>query len=393
MGWWPLNLAAGLRQALGSPGAHAIRQILAVTLAPGESGGVFTRAEAEPCLLAAFPADEPFRRLRVRRLVREVFEAPGCAGHAAPSAWATPIEADGEVRAVLVLLAADGGDVSDESRERAAVLAPALGLVVELAAVRSRAREAEAHLAHARQERLRLTARLARAEPQARVGRLAGALAHDIRNPLTVIGTTVQYLRDRLPLEHEHRVLLDAADRKVREMDESLETVLSLTRPLDLRPQAVDVGRLLADVAHFLGGQAERQGVVIAVEAEAGPIPAMLDRGLVERAVLNLGLNALDAMPGGGRLTFAARTASEGGTVLLSVADTGLGAAVAEPGAAFELAYASKRRGAGLGLAVTLRIVEEHGGAIEATSEAGRGTTILVTLPTAGDPRPETTHE
>jgi signal transduction histidine kinase len=389
-GWWPLNLAAGLRQALGSPGAHAIRQLLAVTLAPGESGAVFTRADAEPCLLAAFPADEPFRRRSVHRLASEVFEAPGCPGRAAPPAWATAIEADGEVHAVLVLLAADGGEVSDESRERAGVLAPALGLVAELAAVRSRARDAEAHVAHARQERLQLTAHLARAERQARVGRLAGSLAHEIRNPLTVIGTTVQYLRDRLPPEHEHRVLLDAADRKVREMDESLETVLSLTRPLDLRPQAVDVGRLVADVARFLEGQAGRQGVVIALEAEAGPIPAMLDRGLVERALLNLGLNALDAMPGGGRLTFAARTASEGGTVLLSVADTGLGAALAEPGTAFEVAYASKRRGAGLGLAVTRRIVEEHGGAIEATSEAGRGTTILVTLPTAGDPRPET---
>jgi signal transduction histidine kinase len=388
MGWWPPNLAAGLRQALGSPGAHTIRQLLAVSLAPGESGAVFTRAEAELRLLAAFPADEPFHRRSVRRLAGEVFEASGCPGRAAPPAWATAIEADGEVRAVLVLLAANGGAVSDESRERAAVLAPALGLVAELAAVRARARDTEAHLAHARQDRVQLATRLARAERQARIGRLAGTLAHEIRNPLTVIGTTVQYLRDRLPPGHEHRVLLDAADRKVREMDESLEAVLSLSRPLDLRPEAVDVAGLLADVARFLEGQAGRQGVVIAVEAQGGLAPAMLDRGLMERALLNLGLNGLDAMPSGGRLTLGARPVPGDGTVRLSVADTGLGAADAEPGAAFELAYASKRRGAGLGLAVARRIVEEHGGAIEATSEAGRGTTILVTLPPAG----ETTH-
>jgi signal transduction histidine kinase len=380
-----MDLAAGLRQALGSPGAHTIRQLLAVALAPGESGAVFTRAGTELCLLASFPSDEPFRRRSVRRLAGEVFEERGWPGRAAPPAWATAIETDGEVRAVLVLLAADGGEVSDQSRERAAVVAPALGLVAELTALRSRARDTEAHLAHVRQDRVQLAARLARAERQARVGRLAGALAHEIRNPLTVIGTTVQYLRDRLPPEHEHRALLDAADRKVREMDESLETVLSFTRPLDLRPQAVDVGGLIADVARFLEGQAGRQGVVIALEAQAGLAPATLDREHMERALLNLGLNALDSMPSGGRLTFAARTMPGAGTLRLSVADTRMGAADAEPDAAFEVAYASNRRGAGLGLAVTRRIVEEHGGAIEATSEAGRGTTILVTLPPAGE--------
>jgi signal transduction histidine kinase len=384
MGWWPQDLAAGLCQALGSPGAHTIRQLLAVTLAPGESGAVFTRANAELRLLAAFPADGPFRRRAVRRLVAEAFREPGRPSVDAPPAWATAIEADGGVRGALVLLAPDGGEVSDESRQRAALLAPVLGLVTELAAARRRSRDAEAHLAHARQDRLQLNARLTDAERQATVGRLAGALAHEIRNPLTVIGTTVQYLRDHLPPGHEHRVLLDAADRKVRELDESLETVLSLTRPLDLRLQPVDAGALLADVAGFLEGRAGRQGVVVAIEAETGPASAMLDRRLMERALLGLGLNALDAMPSGGRLTFTARTIAERGTLRLSVADTGAGVGDVEPGMAFELAYASKRRGAGLGLAVTRRIVEEHGGVIEATSQPGRGTTIVVTLPSAG---------
>jgi two-component system sensor histidine kinase HydH len=299
------------------------------------------------------------------------------------------IEGDGEVRAVLVLLARDGGEVSDESRQRAAVLAPALGLVAELAAARARARDAEDRVARARQDRARLAARLARTERQATVGRLAGALAHEIRNPLTVIGTTVQYLRDRLPAGHEHRVLLDAADRKVREMDEALEAVLSLTRPLDLRPEPVDVAGLLAEVGGFVEGRARRQGVVVAIEADAGLAPAVLDRRLMERALLTLGLNALDAMPSGGRLTFGARMVPGRGTLRLSVADTGEGAADTEPGAAFEFACASKRRGAGLGLALTRRIVEEHGGAIEATGEAGRGTTIVVMLPLAGGGRPE----
>jgi signal transduction histidine kinase len=172
-------------------------------------------------------------------------------------------------------------------------------------------------------------------------------------------------------------------------MDEALEAVLSLTRPLDLRPEPVDVGGLLAEVGGFVEGRARRQGVVVAIEADAGLAPAVLDRRLMERALLTLGLNALDAMPSGGRLTFGARMVPGRGTLRLSVADTGEGAADTEPGAAFEFACASKRRGAGLGLALTRRIVEEHGGAIEATGEAGRGTTIVVMLPLAGGPRPE----
>jgi signal transduction histidine kinase len=97
-------------------------------------------------------------------------------------------------------------------------------------------------------------------------------------------------------------------------------------------------------------------------------------------------------MPAGGRLAFAARTAPESGSVLLTVADTGAGIEGPELGAIFEPYFTTKRGGTGLGLALTRRIVEEHGGAIEATSEPGRGTTFVLALPV--DARgPEPTHE
>jgi signal transduction histidine kinase len=87
-------------------------------------------------------------------------------------------------------------------------------------------------------------------------------------------------------------------------------------------------------------------------------------------------------MPGGGRLAFTARLAPERGNLVMTVADTGTGIPDADPGAVFEPSYPTKRRGgSGLGLALARRIVEEHGGAIEATSEAGRGTTFVIVLP------------
>jgi signal transduction histidine kinase len=232
------------------------------------------------------------------------------------------------------------------------------------------------------EERLRLEVRLARAERYATIGRLAGALAHEIRNPLTVIGTTVQYLRDRLPVEDERRTLLDAADRKVREMDESLEGLLSFSRPLELRLQPAPIEPILTAVAEFLRVRAGQQGVEVRVEAEPPLHRVMLDARLMEQAFLNLALNALDAMPSGGRLTFAARNA-EDRNLLVIVTDTGVGIDDAQLAAIFEPYYTTKRRGTGLGLAVTRRIIEEHGGAIEATSEPGRGTTFLVILPAA----------
>jgi signal transduction histidine kinase len=233
------------------------------------------------------------------------------------------------------------------------------------------------------EDRVRLQARLAGAERHASIGRLAGALAHEIRNPLTVIGTTVQYLRDRLPADHEHRPLLDAADRKVREMDESLESWLSLSRPLHPRLAPVAVPDLLQAVAGFARGRAGRQGVDVVVESAPDLPPAPLDARLLEQALLNLALNALDAMPGGGRLTFAVAAAPAGGSLVVTVADTGTGMEDAHLRAIFEPYYSTKRRGSGLGLAITRRIVEAHGGTIEAASEPGRGTTFTVLLPTA----------
>src|SRR5262249_23053975 len=272
-----------------------------------------------------------------------------------------PVAVDGETRWVIALLARAPGGVSPETRARAALLAALLGLIGELDLARARADHVEDEAAGApppeleepggglrdasravlelrvavatiqtrllqlvqtaRGEHRRLENRLARAERQAAIGRLAGSLAHEIRNPLTVVGTTIQYLRDRLPPEHEHRVLLQAADRKVREMDESLEGLLSLSRPLELQPRPTDIAALLGEVAAAIAGRASRQSVDVAVEAEPS-LRHVLDRRLIEQVVLTLALGALDAMPGRGRLVLAARRAPDG-SLVLTVADAG----------------------------------------------------------------------
>ena len=230
-------------------------------------------------------------------------------------------------------------------------------------------------------DRSRLESQLERAERYAPIGRLAGVLAHEIRNPLTVIGTTIQYLRARRLVGEEYIPLLEAAERKVQDLDESLESLLRLSRPLELRLELGSVDPLLVEVAEFIRARAVEQAVDVAVETAAGPITAILDRRFLGQALLNLALNALDAMPTGGRLTLAARPVPETGELAITVVDTGTGVEGGDVEVIFEPYYTTKLRGTGLGLAITRRIVEEHGGSIRAANEQGRGTTFTLLLP------------
>lgn len=216
---------------------------------------------------------------------------------------------------------------------------------------------------------------------EAEIGRLAGALAHRIRNPLTVIGTTLQHLRSQRPLDPEHARMLEAADAKVREIDEALEALLILSRPLALHQEPTAVGALLGEIAEFIRARADAHAVDVQVDAEAGTPPALVDRRYLGQALLTLALGALETMPGGGgRLILAARAATDLGHVVLSI-DTEDGLEGREPAALLDLSEAVEAHGAGLALAITRRLVEAHGGALEARRDPAGGATFTLSLP------------
>ena len=213
------------------------------------------------------------------------------------------------------------------------------------------------------------------------IGRLAGALAHRIRNPLTVIGATIQHLRrDERLLAEEHAPMLEAADAKVREIDEALEGLLSLSRPLALRQEPTAVAALLSEIAEFIRDRAAAHAVEVQVDAEAGTPRAMIDRRYLGQALLTLAVGALEAMPGGGRLILAARATADLEHVLLSV-DTDDGLEGRQPAALLDLSEGVEAHGAGLALAITRRLVEAHGGALEASRDPAGGATFTLSLP------------
>jgi signal transduction histidine kinase len=212
------------------------------------------------------------------------------------------------------------------------------------------------------------------------IGRLAGALAHRIRNPLTVIGTTLQHLRTHRLLTADDARMLEAADAKVREIDEALEALLSLSRPLALHQEPTVVAGLLGEIAEFIRARAGAHAVDVQVDAEAGTPQALIDRRYLGQALLTLALGALETMRSGGRLILAARAAADLEHVVLSI-DTEDALAGHEPAALLDLSEGVEAHGTGLALAMTRRLVEAHGGALEARRDPAGGATFTLSLP------------
>lgn len=227
---------------------------------------------------------------------------------------------------------------------------------------------------HAARERARTAERTAHAE------RLARALAHEVRNPLHVIKINLQLLEESLaaagsPERERVRRLLGEVDRIHGLLTRFVE--IASGRRLALRPGSV--GDVLADVLDSIEDQARRSGVE--VRRDLGPdVPhAPIDRPALHQAFLNLVLNALEAMPRGGRLM--ARVAGTDGRVRVEIHDTGAGMPPEIAGRAFEPFRSTKEGGMGLGLWITRAIVEAHGGTISFETDPAKGTTFTILLP------------
>jgi signal transduction histidine kinase len=241
-------------------------------------------------------------------------------------------------------------------------------------------------------ERLRenqqLAERLHFAERSTALGRLASAVAHEIRNPLNFINLSIDHVRGKLGPEDDKRKgdfdrILGGVKDEISRLNRLVVEFLSFGKPMRLNTRSCSMERVLRDVAALVDHKARDQGVALCVEIEQGLPEIVADPELLKTCFLNLMINAADAMPAGGTLTVSLQKGAQGAhdALVVTVHDTGHGMTPEEIATAFEPYFSTKETGLGLGLSLTRKIVEDHGGEIALSSEPGRGTTARITLP------------
>lgn len=241
-----------------------------------------------------------------------------------------------------------------------------------------------------------------RAERLAELGSMTSGLAHEIKNPLSTVVLNAQLVAEEiaeseLPEETRGRLLrrVDALGREATRLRDILADFLRFAGRMRLDPSRRDLRRIVEEVADFFLPQSERHGVIQRVEIPDEEIVASVDEGLLKQAILNLMLNAVQAMALRAADDGAARprelilrlaresAAAEPAEVRIHVIDTGPGIEATRRDAIFRPYMTDKPGGTGLGLATTRRIVEEHGGRIRLWSEPGRGSDFAICLPAA----------
>ena len=231
-------------------------------------------------------------------------------------------------------------------------------------------------------ERLsRLGSHLSYSQKLAALGRLTSGVAHEIKNPLNAMVIHVALLRQKLKKAGpEAQGYLDVLEEEIRRLDGVIQGFLKFTRPEELQLEAVTIEEVLGEATRLLVGEVEKNGIRLETRIPPNLPEVYGDRELLQQALLNLMINACEAMPGGGELRLIASRPEEG-RIGLDIEDTGVGIAPEELPKIFDLYYTTKSRGSGIGLSMVYRIIQLHGGEVTVSSTPGQGTRFTITLP------------
>ncbi len=221
--------------------------------------------------------------------------------------------------------------------------------------------------------------RMSRADRLATIGELAAGAAHEIRNPLTAIRSSLQYLEAKSADEASLK-LISAALQETARINEIVSALLSFSRPSETVQERYNLVETLEEGLDLVSFQARKQQVVLRREFPDEALTVRGDRSQLKQLFLNVFLNAIQAMPGGGELKVEALR-KDGPKAVVAVTDTGDGIPEENLDRIFDPFYTTKKSGTGLGLSICYNIIKSHRGDIEVKSKTGQGTTILVSLP------------
>lgn len=228
----------------------------------------------------------------------------------------------------------------------------------------------------------------------AALGRLMAGVAHEVKNPLNAMTIHLELLKGKLsralqpvasdlrPPASDAQKHVDIIGKEIQRLDQVLNGFLRFARPDELKLQPTVIANVVSDVVTTVGPEAERMRVNVKVECPADLPPVNADPAMLRQALLNLALNACQAMPDGGSLRIVCRAASRG-RVEVDVEDTGVGIPPEHLEKIFDLYFTTKERGSGIGLSMVYRIVQLHDAEVEVESTPGRGTRFRLVFPRA----------
>ncbi|MEN3045967.1 MAG: ATP-binding protein [Candidatus Hydrothermales bacterium] len=225
-----------------------------------------------------------------------------------------------------------------------------------------------------------LEEQLRRSERLSAIGRVAAHMAHEIKNPLASISVGIEYIYSTLSENDPKKKHLGVILREISRLDRLIKNLLSFARRPPLKRKKINLKDMIEELSIFFSQELSEKKIELKLILPEEDIIAFVDEDQMREVMENLIRNAIEAMPDGGRLTISLGE-KKGGTIFISVEDTGVGIEPSELIHIFEPFYTTKKGGSGLGLSIVHKILEDHGAKISVESEKGKGTKFLIDLP------------
>ncbi len=231
--------------------------------------------------------------------------------------------------------------------------------------------------------RRQIKGQLQTAERLTAINRVTSGVAHEVKNPLNAMLMHVELARIKLSRgDYEILPQMDIIASEILRLDRVVKTFLDFTRPVEMKSTETPVDAFVSELMDLARPQAQAVGVAVSMDLQAAGATIVADSDLLKQAALNIVVNAIEAMPQGGELRFESSVGGEEAEIRIS--DTGSGIPPDKRDKIFQLYFSTKKKGSGIGLAMTFRIVQLHNGKIDFFSEPGKGTTFILRFPLEG---------
>jgi signal transduction histidine kinase len=303
------------------------------------------------------------------------------------SAFVVPLITRAKVIGVMATDGIDGKGIPQETREILEIFAPQIAIAIENAKLYKSVQDKMEELKHSQ-------ALLSRAEKFSFLGNLAARLAHEIKNPMTAIGTFIQLLPHKYEDEEFRRDFYQVAMDETMRVNNLITELLDLVRPKDSNFAYGDLHDLIEKMVLLVSPQSRGKRIDISRQFDEAIGQVWMDSEKVKQVILNLLANALDFTPQGGKIEVITRHQQEKDghrRALIEVKDSGVGIPVSDINRVFDPYFTTKHKsnmhkGTGLGLFIAYQHVQDHRGTIEVRSKVNEGTTFLITLPAEPSP-------